>query len=47
MHGLSKVLIHCAYTYVTLDHKTSHKGMVCYDRTIFENMESEGAKNRL
>ncbi len=20
--------------------------MVCYDRTIFENLESEGAKNR-
>ncbi len=26
-----------------MDHNTSH--MVCYDRTIFENLESEGAKN--
>ncbi len=36
--------------FVTLDHKTSHKGplfyncFVCYDRTIFENLESEGVK---
>ncbi len=26
-----------------MDHNTSH--MVCYDQTIFENLESEGAKN--